>query len=120
MVGVVCYTSVAVIKLRFGYDDSLDAFGVHGVGGMLGALATGLFAEKIVNPAGNNGLFSGNPALLMTQATGVITAAAYAVAVTFILLKVLEATMGLRVEDEEEVIGLDITQHEESAYTLLD
>ncbi|MDD5173696.1 MAG: ammonium transporter [Candidatus Omnitrophica bacterium] len=120
MVGVVCYTSVAVIKLRFGYDDSLDAFGVHGVGGMLGALATGLFAEKIVNPAGNNGLFFGNPALLMTQATGVITAAAYAVAVTFILLKVLEATMGLRVEDEEEVIGLDITQHEESAYTLLD
>ncbi|MDD5437504.1 MAG: ammonium transporter [Candidatus Omnitrophica bacterium] len=120
LVGLVCYTSVAVIKLKFGYDDSLDAFGVHGVGGTFGALATGLFAEKIVNPAGNNGLFFGNPALLITQATGVIAAAAYAVAVTFILLKVLEATMGLRVEDEEEVIGLDITQHEESAYTLLD
>ena len=119
-VGLVCYTSVAVIKLRFGYDDSLDAFGVHGVGGTLGALVTGLFAERIVNPAGNNGLFFGNPALLMTQATGVIATAVYAVAVTFVLLKVLEATMGLRVEDEEEVIGLDITQHEESAYTLLD
>jgi Amt family ammonium transporter len=120
MVGVVCYTSVAVIKLRFGYDDSLDAFGVHGVGGTLGALATGLLAQRIVNPAGNNGLFFGNPGLLMTQATGVIATAAYAVAVTFILLKALEATIGLRVEDEEEVIGLDITQHEESAYTLLD
>ncbi len=120
MVGVVCYTAVAVIKLRFGYDDSLDAFGVHGVGGTLGALATGLFAQKIVNPAGNNGLFFGNTGLLMTQATGVIATAAYAVAVTFALLKALEATMGLRVEDEEEVIGLDITQHEESAYTLLE
>lgn len=120
MVGVVCYTSVAVIKLRFGYDDSLDAFGVHGVGGTLGALATGLLAQRIVNPAGNNGLFFGNTGLLITQATGVITTALYAVAVTFVLLRVLEATMGLRVEDEEEVIGLDITQHEESAYTLLD
>jgi Amt family ammonium transporter len=120
MVGVVCYTSVAVIKLRFGYDDSLDAFGVHGVGGTLGALATGLLAQKIVNPAGNNGLFFGNTGLLMTQATGVIATAAYAVSVTFVLLKVLDATMGLRVEDKEEVIGLDITQHEESAYTLLD
>jgi len=120
LVGIVCYTSVAVIKLRFGYDDSLDAFGVHGVGGTLGALATGLLAQKLVNPAGNNGLFFGNPSLLITQATGVIATAVYAVAVTFVLLKALEATMGLRVEDEEEVIGLDITQHEESAYTLLD
>lgn len=120
LVGVVCYTSVAVIKLKFGYDDSLDAFGVHGVGGTLGALATGLFAQKIINPAGNNGLFFGNPGLFIIQAKGVIVTAAYAVIVTFVLLKVLEATMGLRVEDEEEVIGLDITQHEESAYTLLD
>lgn len=120
LVGVVCYTSVAIIKLKFGYDDSLDAFGVHGVGGVLGALATGLFAEKIVNPAGNNGLVFGNPTLFVTQAIGVVATIVYAVTVTFILLKVLEATMGLRVEDAEEVIGLDITQHEESAYTLLD
>lgn len=120
MVGVVCYISVAVMKLRFGYDDSLDAFGVHGVGGTLGALATGLLAQKIVNPAGNNGLFFGNAGLFITQAIGVIVTAAYAVAVTFVLLKVIEATIGLRVEDDEEVIGLDITQHEESAYTLLD
>ena len=120
IVGIVCYTSVAVIKLKFGYDDSLDAFGVHGVGGTLGAIVTGLLAQKIVNPAGNNGLLFGNPSLLMTQVTGVAATAVYAVVVTFILLKVLEATMGLRVKDEEEVIGLDITQHEESAYTLLD
>jgi len=120
LVGAVCYTSVAVIKLRFGYDDSLDAFGVHGVGGALGALLTGLLAQKLINPAGNNGLFFGNPGLFLTQAKGVIVTAAYAVSVTFILLKVLRATMGLRVEDEEEVIGLDISQHEESAYTLLD
>ena len=120
LVGMVCYTSVAVIKLKFGYDDSLDAFGVHGVGGTVGALATGLFAQKIINAAGNNGLFFGNPAQFMTQATGVLATMAYAVAVTFILLKVLDTVMGLRVEDEEEVIGLDITQHEESAYTLLD
>jgi ammonium transporter len=120
LVGIVCYTSVAVIKLKFGYDDSLDAFGVHGVGGTLGALATGLFAQKIVNAAGNNGLFFGNPAQLVTQSIGVLATMAYSVAVTFILLKVLDATMGLRVDDEEEVVGLDITQHEESAYTLLD
>ncbi|MDP3791891.1 MAG: ammonium transporter [Candidatus Omnitrophota bacterium] len=120
LVGLVCYTAVAVIKLKFGYDDSLDAFGVHGVGGTLGALATGLFAQKIVNAAGNNGLFFGNSAQFATQAIGVLATMAYSVAVTFILLKVLDAVMGLRVEDEEEVIGLDITQHEESAYTLLD
>lgn len=120
MAGVVCYTSVAVVKLKFGYDDSLDAFGVHGVGGTVGALATGLFAQKIINSAGNNGLFFGNPAQFVTQAIGVMATMAYAVTVTFILLKVLDYLMGLRVEDEEEVIGLDITQHEESAYTLLD
>ena len=120
LVGMVCYTSVAIIKLKFGYDDSLDAFGVHGVGGTVGALATGLFAQKIINAAGNNGLFFGNPSQLVTQTIGVLATMAYAVAITFILLKVLDATMGLRVKDEDEVIGLDMTQHEESAYTLLD
>jgi len=120
LAGFVCYTSVAVIKLKFGYDDSLDAFGVHGVGGTLGAIATGLFAQKIVNTAGNNGLFFGNPAQFITQTIGVFATMGYAIIVTFILLKVLDIVIGLRVEDEEEVIGLDITQHEESAYTLLD
>jgi len=120
LVSIVCYTAVAVIKLKFGYDDSLDAFGVHGVGGTVGALATGLFAQKIINSAGNNGLFFGNANLLLTQAIGAGAAMIYSIAVTFILLKILDAVMGLRVPDEEEVVGLDITQHEESAYTLLD
>lgn len=120
LVGVVCYIAVAVIKLKLSYDDSLDAFGVHGVGGTLGALATGLFAQKIINPAGNNGLLFGNPHQFMIQATGVLATMAYSIVVTFILLKVLDLAMGLRVRDDEETIGLDITQHEESAYTLLD
>lgn len=120
IVGIVCYTSVAVIKLKLSYDDSLDAFGVHGVGGTVGALATGIFAQKAINAAGNNGLLFGNAAQLKVQAIGVLATMAYSLVVTFVLLKVLDAVMGLRVSDEEEVIGLDITQHEESAYTLLD
>lgn len=119
-VGVVCYTAVSVIKLKLAYDDSLDAFGVHGVGGILGAILTGLFAQKTINAAGGNGLFFGNPGLLLTQLVGVAATLVYSVVVTFVLLKILEATIGLRVDDQEEVIGLDITQHEESAYTLLD
>ena len=119
-VGFVCYTSVAIVKLKLAYDDSLDAFGVHGVGGTLGAILTGLFAQKLINPAGNNGLFFGNPGQLGIQFIGVAATAIYSIAVTFILLKVVDAVVGLRVPDEEEVVGLDITQHEESAYTLLD
>lgn len=120
LAGCVCYASVVVIKMKFGYDDSLDAFGVHGVGGTVGALATGLFAQSMINPAGNNGLFFGNSSQLVTQAIGVLATMTYAVIVTFALLKILDVTMGLRVEREEEIVGLDITQHEESAYTLLD
>lgn len=119
-VSLICYTAVAVVKLRFAYDDSLDAFGVHGVGGTAGALLTGLFAQKLVNPAGADGLFFGNPKLFLTQAIGVGATMLYAVVVTVALLKILDFLMGLRVDDEEEVVGLDITQHEESAYTLLD
>jgi Amt family ammonium transporter len=120
MAGIICYISVSVIKQKLAYDDSLDAFGVHGVGGTLGAMVTGLFAEKAVNAAGNNGLFFGNPSLLLTQSIGVVATVVYSITVTFVLLKIIDVVMGLRVEDEEEVIGLDITQHEESAYTLLD
>ena len=120
IVGIVCYTAVAVIKLKLSYDDSLDAFGVHGVGGTVGALATGLFAQKIINSAGNNGLLFGNSAQFVTQTIGVLATIIYSVVVTFILLKIIDALIGLRVSDNEEVIGLDITQHEESAYTLLD
>lgn len=116
MGGVVCYFSVSVIKGKLGYDDSLDAFGIHGVGGTLGALATGLFASKLVNPAGNDGLFFGNPSLLVNQVIAVVATAVYAFVVTAILLKVLDATMGLRVSKEDEVTGLDLSQHGESGY----
>jgi Amt family ammonium transporter len=106
--------------LKLAYDDSLDAFGVHGVGGIVGTLLAGLFAQKIVNAAGNNGLFFGNPAQLFVQLAGVLAITAYSVIITLVILKVVDRVIGLRVEDEEEVVGLDITQHEESAYTLLD
>ncbi len=120
MAAALCYVAVAVIKLRFTYDDSLDAFGVHGVGGTIGAFATGLLAQKLINPSGANGLFFGNASQFMIQSIGISAVILYSVIVTFVILKVLDITMGLRVTDEEEVIGLDITQHEESAYTILD
>jgi Amt family ammonium transporter len=120
LVAIICFMAVAVIKQRLGYDDSLDAFGVHGVGGTVGALATGLFATKVINPAGADGLFYGNAAQFGIQALAVAAVIAYAVVVTFILVKVLDRVMGLRVRDEEEAIGLDHTQHKESAYTLID
>ncbi|MCX5678970.1 MAG: ammonium transporter [Candidatus Omnitrophica bacterium] len=117
---LICYFSVAVVKLKFSYDDSLDAFGVHGIGGLVGVIFTGALAQKILNPAGNNGLFFGNVPQLGIQAFGSLIVIIYSVGMTFAMLKILDLTMGLRVSDEEEVIGLDITQHEESAYTLLD
>jgi Amt family ammonium transporter len=120
LVGMICYFAVTVMKHKLGYDDSLDAFGVHGVGGITGALATGLFASKLVNGGGNDGLFFGNAGLIGTQALAVGTTILFAGAMTFILLKVVNAIVGLRVNEEEEIIGLDNTQHKESAYTLLD
>lgn len=114
--GALCYYGVTV-KNRFGFDDSLDAVGVHGVGGTFGALATGLLASKAVNPAGADGLFFGNASLLTTQIISTLAAAVYAFVATWILLKVLEKLMGLRVGQEEEVEGLDLSQHGESGYT---
>ncbi|MBN2037112.1 MAG: ammonium transporter [Chitinispirillaceae bacterium] len=120
MVGVICYFAVTFVKHKLGYDDSLDAFGVHGIGGITGALATGLFASKLVNDGGNDGLFFGNPSLLGTQAIAIATTILFAGGMTFIILKAVNLVMGLRVKEEEEIIGLDNTQHKESAYTLLD
>lgn len=119
-VSVICYFFVAVVKTKFGYDDSLDAFGVHGVGGIWGALATGLWATKEVNPAGNNGLFYGNPGLFLIQLKAVLITIVYSFVVSFALLKIMDAVMGLRVSEDEERIGLDLTQHRESGYTILD
>jgi Amt family ammonium transporter len=113
--GIFCYIGV-ISKNRFSYDDSLDVVGVHGVGGTWGALATGLFASKIINDAGADGLFYGNPALFGIQALAVVATWVYAFVVTFILLKVLDWTMGLRVSPEEEESGLDLSQHSETGY----
>ncbi len=120
IVAAVCYIAVTVIKTRLGYDDALDAFGVHGVGGTVGALLTGVFASKMINPAGADGWIFGNLRQLGIQAIGVAATIAYAAAVTLILTKVLDRVMGLRVTAEDEAIGLDNTQHKESAYTLID
>ncbi|OGP15749.1 MAG: ammonia channel protein [Deltaproteobacteria bacterium GWA2_55_10] len=116
--GVVCYAAVSYIKPLLGYDDSLDAFGIHGVGGIWGAIATGLFATTAVNAAGADGLFFGNSELILKQFIAIGASAAYSFLVTFGILKVIDWTVGLRVCDEDELRGLDITQHSESGYSL--
>jgi ammonium transporter, Amt family len=113
--GVVCYLACNV-KSRFGYDDSLDVVGVHAVGGTWGALATGLFASKAINEAGANGLFYGNAAQLWIQLIGVVATWVFAFVGSLILLKVVDALVGLRVSEEEEFLGLDVSQHSETAY----
>src|SRR5512139_1934034 len=114
--GAVCYFAIN-LKSKLGYDDSLDVVGVHGVGGTWGALATGLFASKAINSAGNDGLFFGNPSLVGIQALSVVSAWVYSFVMTLIILKVLDWTMGLRVTEEHEVNGLDLSQHGESGYS---
>lgn len=116
LAGAVCYYGVG-LKGRFKYDDSLDAVGVHGVGGTLGALATGIFATKLINPAGADGLLLGNISLLGAQAFSALVAIAYSFTVTWVMLKVLKKYMGLRVEDQDEMEGLDLSQHGESGYS---
>ncbi len=115
--GVICYMAIN-LKSKLGYDDSLDVVGVHGVGGTWGAIATGLFASKAINAAGNDGLFFGNPSLLINQLISVGAAWVYSFVITLIILKVLDATMGLRVDEESERAGLDQAQHGESGYAL--
>jgi Amt family ammonium transporter len=116
---LVCYFGVNILKPRFGYDDSLDVFGVHGLGGTWGAIATGLFASKAVNPAGADGLFYGNPAQLLTQLIGVIAGWVLAAAGTFVILKLTAIVVALRVAQEDEITGLDLALHGEVAYNFL-
>ncbi len=113
--GIVCYVAV-MLKVPFRYDDSLDVVGVHGIGGILGTLATGLFATVAVNAGGSNGLFYGNPRQLAVQALAVGVILVYSFVATYGIFKVLEKTMGLRVTEEHEVIGLDLSQHGEAGY----
>jgi ammonium transporter, Amt family len=116
---VVCYVGVNLLKPRFGYDDSLDVFGVHGLGGTWGALATGLFATTSVNPAGRDGLFYGNPGQLWVQFVGVATGWGLAIVGTVAILGAIRLVTRLRVSEEEEVMGLDVSLHGETAYNLL-
>jgi Amt family ammonium transporter len=115
-----CYLGVVWLKTKLGYDDSLDVFGVHGVGGIWGTIATGLFAELAVNPAGADGLFFGNPQLLLIQLLLVVITPLFAVLMTWIIFKVVDGLVGMRVEEKDEIVGLDLTQQHESAYTLVE
>jgi Amt family ammonium transporter len=114
--GVFCYLAV-LWKARCGYDDALDVVGIHGIGGIWGALATGLFASKAINAAGADGLFYGNPAQFGIQALAVLISVTFAFVGTFILLKLVDGLMGLCVSEEEERMGLDLSQHDERAYS---
>jgi Amt family ammonium transporter len=125
MAGLVCFVMVTEVKKRFGYDDSLDAFGVHGAGGTVGAILTGVFATSTVNAifkdgAGNAlpvGLIEGNARQVVNQLAGVGITIVVAVVATFIILKVVDVLVGLRVEAEDEYRGLDLSQHGEDAYS---
>ena len=115
--GMVCYLAISVIKAKFGYDDALDAFGCHGIGGTWGALATGIFATKTINPNGADGLFYGNASLLGIQGISVAITVVFTVTATFIILKAISMVMKLRVSEEEESNGLDLSLHGERAYS---
>jgi Amt family ammonium transporter len=117
---VLCYVAAAIIKPRMGYDDALDAFGVHGVGGIWGALATGLFASKAVNAAGADGLFFGGSALFLKQVIAVGATVVYAIIVTLVLYKIIDVLMGIRIEEKDEEVGLDLVEHHERAYTIVE
>jgi len=120
LVSVFCYIAIAKVKAAFKYDDALDVFGIHGVGGIWGTIATGLFAEKAVNEAGANGLFFGNVHQFLVQIMLVIVAAVFAAVMTWILFKFVDALVGMRVEKKDEIIGLDLTQQSEAAYTVIE
>jgi Amt family ammonium transporter len=112
----ICYYSLLFLKTKRGVDDSLDVFAVHGVGGIWGALATGIFATVAVNSAGADGVIMGNAMQFLKQLAGVVAVGAFAFAVSWILGKLIDVTIGLRVGSTEESVGLDISQHGERAY----
>ncbi|MGA2713599.1 MAG: ammonium transporter [Bryobacteraceae bacterium] len=124
LAGVFCFLMVTAVKHVFGYDDTLDAFGVHGAGGTLGALLTGVFATNAINNAQINGkviplgLVDGNPGQILNQAIGVLIAVALAAAGTFVILKICDAVIGVRVDHDAEEEGLDLSQHGEEGYVL--
>lgn len=120
--GIICYYACALLKNKLGYDDSLDAFGVHGVGGTLGALLTGVFATRAcwnIDGGGKLGLIEGSSRVFIGQVVGVAVTWIFAALLTFVLLKILDATMGLRVSQENEIQGLDLSEHGEEGYIFL-
>ncbi len=117
--GVICYAAVA-LKPKLGYDDSLDVVGVHMVGGIIGALLTGVFASKAVNEFGADGLVYGNPAQFGKQAIAVGVTLVFSFVMTLVIIKIADALVGIRVTDTDELTGLDLTQHAETAYTTVE
>ncbi|MFO7606894.1 MAG: ammonium transporter [Desulfurivibrionaceae bacterium] len=115
LAGLACYLAVSY-KNKIGFDDSLDVVGIHGLGGLLGTVCLGIFASKAVNPGGADGLLAGNPAFLGTQLFGIIVVGVYAFVVSWVLCKLIDGLMGLRLTAESETIGLDQAEHSESAY----
>jgi Amt family ammonium transporter len=113
--GIIPFYAVAVMKQKFGYDDTLDAFGIHGVGGTVGALLTGFLADPAINEAGK-GLFYGNPIQVWIQIKAILVTLVYSGVMTFIIFMIIKATVGIRVDAEEEAVGLDESQHGEHAY----
>ncbi len=118
--GIICWLAVTALKAKFQYDDSLDAFGVHGIGGIWGSIAVGIWATKAVNAGGVDGLFYGNPHQLWLQTKAVVITMIYSFVMSMILFKIVDFVIGLRVKDRDEAIGLDLTQHREAGYTQLD
>jgi Amt family ammonium transporter len=114
------YLAVAVVKRRLRYDDSLDVFGVHGVSGIWGAVAAGLWATSAVPGNETNGLFYGNPVQVLIQLKAIVFTAVWSGLVSFVLLKLVDGLMGLRSTAHEERVGLDLTEHAEAAYTIVD
>jgi len=118
--GLICWISVTAFKAKYAYDDSLDAFGVHGIGGIWGTIAVGIWASKAVNPNGANGMLHGNPAQLWIQVKAAVIVMVYSFVMSFILFKIVDMIVKLRVTEREESIGLDLTQHREAGYTVID
>ncbi|WCK54858.1 ammonium transporter [Aneurinibacillus sp. Ricciae_BoGa-3] len=114
--GSICYCGVFWVKEKFGYDDALDAFGLHGIGGTWGGIATGLFATKSVNSAGADGLFYGDPSLVLKQLVAIVATYLFVGIVSYILIKVVKVFIPVRANEQEESLGLDITLHGERAY----
>ena len=120
--GVICFLACTTLKTRFGYDDSLDAFGIHGVGGTLGAILTGVFATRAcwdIDGTNKLGLIEGETRVFVGQIVAIVVTYVLVIVVTFILIKILDATMGLRVTQEEEIQGLDLSQHGEEGYIFI-